>query len=133
MISRFGAPFTDTVPTPETLASGVATRSSRILSRALTLWSAVQARIMIGMSSALNLKMVGLVAPSGREDFIMSSLSRTSLVATSISTPYWNSSVSRDTFSRDDEVTSLRLATELREFSSSLVRLVSTSSALAPG
>ena len=87
----------------------------------------------MGMSSALNLKMVGLEAPSGNWDLIMSSLSRTSLVATSMSVPYWNSSVRSETFSREEEVTSFRLATELREFSSSLVRLVSTSSALAPG
>ena len=42
---------------------------------------------MIGMSEALNLKMTGIDTPSGSMEFTMSSLSRTLLVAASMSTP----------------------------------------------
>ena len=89
--------------------------------------------IMIGMSSALNLKISGRDAPSGRTELTMSSLSRTSLVATSISTPSMNSRVMRDMFSFEFEDMFFRSLTPLREFSRTLVRLVSISSALAPG
>ena len=63
----------------------------------------------------------------------MSSLSLTSFVASSMSVPYSNSSVRMEMFSRELEVTSLRSWTPLREFSSTFVRLFSTSSAEAPG
>ena len=46
--------------------------------------------IMIGMSSALNLKITGRDAPSGRTEFTISSLSRTSFVKSSMSYPYSN-------------------------------------------
>ena len=116
-----------------TRASGVATRSSRILSRAETLWFAVADMIMMGMSSALNLKMVGEEAPSGRVWLAIDSLSRTSFVATSMSVPYSNSRVRTEMFSRELDVMSFRFATPFREFSRTFVRLFSTSSALAPG
>ncbi len=132
-ISRLGAPATDTVPTPDTRPSGVAMRSSKSLSSALTLWSAVAAMIMMGMSSTLNLNRKGSDAPSGRRCDIMSNLSRTSLVASSMSVPYSNSSVRTEMFSRELEVMFFRSDTPLREFSNSLVRLFSTSSAEAPG
>ena len=89
--------------------------------------------IMIGMSSALNLKMNGSEAPSGRTEFTISSLSRTSFVATSMSTPSMNLRTIRDMFSFDVDVISLRSLTPLRVFSRTLVKLVSISSALAPG
>ena len=55
----------DTVPTPETRASGVATRSSRILSMADTLCRAVADRI----ASALVLKRVTLKGNAMTDDF----------------------------------------------------------------
>ena len=94
---------------------------------------AVAVSSMMGMSSALNLKMTGRDAPSGRAEFTASSLSRTLLVASSMSVPYSKVSVSRETFSLDLEVSSLRFSTPFRAFSSTLVRLVSMSAALAPG
>ena len=120
------------VPTPLMRASGVATWSSRILSRPEALSVADAVSIIMGMSSALNLKMTGVVAPSGRTEFTMSSLSRTLLVASSISVPYSNSRVIMLTFSLLWELSFLRFSTLLREFSRSLVRLVSISDALAP-
>ena len=107
--------------------------SSRIFSRAWRLSSAVAAMIMIGMSSALNLKMIGSDAPSGSTEFTMSSLSRTSFVATSISTPSTNSRVMSEMFSLEVELRFFRSLTPFREFSRTFVRLVSISSALAPG
>ena len=56
----------DTVPTPLTRAKGVVIRSSMIFSKAGKLSLAVTLISMIGMSSALNLKITGLVAPSGK-------------------------------------------------------------------
>ena len=107
--------------------------SSRIFSRAGRLSPAVAERIMIGRSSALNLKMTGIVAPSGSSELTRSSLSLTSFVATSISTPHSNSSIIRQMFSLDWEVMSFRSLTPLRAFSRTFERLVSMSSALAPG
>ena len=107
--------------------------SSRILSRPGRDWSAVADIIMMGMSSALNLNMVGTEAPSGSTELTISSLSRTSLVASSMSIPYSNCRVSIEMFSLEREVSSLRLATPLREFSRVLVRFCSMSEALAPG
>ena len=107
--------------------------SSSILSRPARLTSAVAESIMTGMSSALNLKITGMVAPSGRLELTMSNLSRTLFVASSMSTPYSNSRVSMEMFSFDWEVRSLRSSTPLRAFSSTFVRLVSISWALAPG
>ena len=75
------------MPTPDTRASGVDTLSSRILSRPARLSSAVAESIMIGISEALNLKMVGIDTPSGSIWLNISSLSRTLLVAASMSTP----------------------------------------------
>ena len=89
--------------------------------------------MIIGISSALNLKMVGVEAPSGSVDLTISNLSRTSFVASSISTPYSNSRAMMLMFSFDLEVRFLRSLTPLREFSSTFVRFVSISSALAPG
>ena len=63
----------------------------------------------------------------------MSILSRTSLVATSISVPYSNSSVTIERFSFDCEDMSLRSLTVLSVFSMILVTFVSISEALAPG
>ena len=132
-ISRCGAPAIETVPTPDTRASGVASLSSRIFSNAGRLSCAVAAMIMIGMSSALNLKIIGSDAPSGRTEFTISSLSRTSFVATSMSTPSTNSRMIIEMFSFELDDRFLRSLTAFREFSSTLVRLVSMSSALAPG
>ena len=85
------------------------------------------------MSSALNLNMTGIEAPSGNTELTMSSLSRTLLVASSMSVPYSKVSVSSDTFSLERELSSLRFSTPFKAFSSTLVRLVSISAALAPG
>ena len=98
-----------------------------------TLCRAVADRIKMGISSALNLKITGVEAPSGKFEFTMSSLSRTSLVADSISIPYLNVRVRKDRFSLDWEFRSFRSATPFKAFSRTLVRLFSTSSALAPG
>ena len=84
------------------------------------------------MSSMLNLKMVGLPAPSGRYCRTMSNLSRTLFVASSISMPYSNCSVMTDTFSFDDDERCFKSLTPLRVFSKVLVIFVSISSALAP-
>ena len=84
-ISRFGAPEIDTEPTPEMRASGLATASSRILYRPGMLSSACTDSSRIGIMSVENLKMIGVSASSGIADDIMSSLSRTSLVSTSMS------------------------------------------------
>jgi len=82
---------------------------------------------MMGMSSTLNLNRKACEAPSGMVWDIMSSLSLTSLVASSMSVPYSNSRVRTAMFSRELEVRFLRLGTPLREFSRILVRLFSTS------
>ena len=87
---------------------------------------------MMGMSSVPNLNIMGVSASSGRADTTMSSLSRTSLVATSMSMPYSNSSVITDMFSFEDDDTCLRSLTPLRMFSNGRVTLVSMSAALAP-
>ena len=93
--------MTDTVPTPLTRARGVANLSSRILSSPCKLSFAVAESSIIGISSALNLKMVGRDAPSGSVELTISSLSRTLLVASSMSVPYSNVRVSKEMFSLD--------------------------------
>ena len=85
LISRSGAPEIDTVPTPSIRASGFTTLSSSILYSAAWLSSAFTESIMIGIMSVENLKMIGLFASSGSADATMSSLSRTSLVRSSMS------------------------------------------------
>ena len=50
-----------------------------------------------------------------------------------MSVPYSKVSVSSDTFSLERELSSLRFSTPFKAFSSTLVRLVSISAALAPG
>ncbi len=86
----------------------------------------------IGIMSVENLKIIGVSASSGIEDDTMSSLSRTSLVSTSMSFPYSNSRVMTDMFSRDAEVMCFRSLTELRTFSSGRVTFCSISWAEAP-
>jgi hypothetical protein len=83
--------------------------------------------------SVLNLKMIGVSASSGSDELTMSSLSRTSLVMTSMSWPYSNSSVMSEVFSDDFDVICFRLLTALSVFSSGRVTLFSISEALAPG
>ena len=95
--------------------------------------SAVTESMTIGISSVPNLKSTGVPALSGNVERIMSILSRTSLVATSMSVPYSNSSVTIERFSFDCEDMSLRSLTVLSVFSMILVTLVSISAALAPG
>ena len=87
----------------------------------------------MGMSSMLNFRRKGWLAPSGSICEVMSRLSRMSLQAWSISVPYSNSRMSMDTFSRERDVMSFRFSTLFRLFSSIFVRLFSTSVALAPG
>ena len=82
--------------------------------------------------SESNFKMIGVLTPSGKADDIMSSLSRTSLVRSSMSYPYSNWSVMSDMFSDDFDVMCLRLATELSVLSKGRVTLFSISEALAP-
>ena len=131
-ISRFGAPDTDIVPTPLTRAKGVATLSSNILSRPLRLSAAVADNNMIGMSSILNLNIVGVLTASGSICATMSNLSRTSFVASVISMPYSNSNEMTDMFSLEVEERCFKLLTPLRAFSKGLLTLVSMSAALAP-
>ena len=83
--------------------------------------------------SVLNLKMIGLSASSGKLDLTISSLSRTSLVSTSISSPNSNSIVITEIFSLDLEVICFRLLTVFKTFSIGRDTLFSTSAALAPG
>ena len=83
--------------------------------------------------SVENLNMIGFSLSSGSVDFTMSSLSRTSLVSTSMSYPYSNSRVMTEVFSREADVICFRCSTELRVFSSGFVTFCSMSSALAPG
>ncbi len=85
----------------------------------------------MGIMSAENLKIIGELALSGSVVTI-SSLSRTSLVATSMSMPYSNSRVMIETFSFDFEVMCFRSSTPLSVFSKGRVMLFSISSALAP-
>ena len=94
--------------------------------------SAFTESIMIGIMSAENLKMIGVLTPSGNADEIMSSLSRTSFVKSSMSYPYSNSSVTIDMFSRDFDDMCLRCSTEFSVFSRGRVTLFSMSDALAP-
>ena len=93
--------------------------------------SAVTPMMRMGIMSVENLNMMGVFTPSGSVVTI-SSLSRTSFVATSISVPYSNSSVTTDMFSFEAEVMCFRWSTPLSEFSNGLVTLFSISSALAP-
>ena len=65
-------------------------------------------------------------------ELTMSSLSRTSLVSTSMSCPYSNSSVMTEMFSDEREVICFRLLTEFSVFSNGRVTLFSMSLALAP-
>ena len=95
-ISRCGAPEMETVPTPRIRLMGCATRSSRILYKAFVLGPDFTDNIRIGMSSMLNLKRNGRLQPSGKAEFIMSNLSRTSFVALSMSMPYSNSNVTME-------------------------------------
>ena len=132
LISRFGAPEIDTVPTPSMRASGLAMLLSRILYSAGMLSLAFAESIMIGIMSAENLKMIGVLISSGNADDIMSSLSRTSFVKSSMSYPYSNSSVMIEMFSREFDVMCLRCSTEFSVFSSGRVTLFSMSDALAP-
>ena len=83
--SRLGAPAIDTEPTPSTRASGLATFSSRILYNPGMLSPAWADSSAMGIMSLENLKMMGVLASSGRVLEIMSSLSRTSLVSASMS------------------------------------------------
>ncbi len=131
-ISRLGAPEIDTEPTPLMRARGFATASSRILYRPGILSVALTDSIMIGIMSVENLKIIGFSASSGSIDDTMSSLSRTSLVSTSMSSPYSNSSVITEIFSRDLDVMCLRSFTALSTFSSGRVTFCSISWALAP-
>ena len=131
-ISRLGAPDIDTEPTPLIRARGLATASSRILYRPGMLSDARTDSMIIGIMSVENLKIIGVSESSGSIDDTMSSLSRTSLVRTSISSPYSNSRVITDMFSRDFDVMCLRLLTELSTFSSGRVTFCSMSCALAP-
>ena len=131
-ISRFGAPEIDTVPTPSMRASGLAMLLSSILYSAGMLSLALAESIMIGIMSAENLKMIGVLISSGNADDIMSSLSRTSFVKSSMSYPYSNSSVMIEMFSREFDVMCLRCSTEFSVFSSGRVTLFSMSDALAP-
>ena len=87
---------------------------------------------MMGIMSVENLKMMGVSASSGSMDETMSSLSRTSLVRTSMSLPYSNSRVITEMFSRLLEVMCLRSLTALSTFSSGRVTFCSMSAALAP-
>ena len=88
-------------------------------------------RMRIGMSSVPNLNRIGFCAPSGSV-VTRSSLSRTSLVATSMSMPYSNVSVMMEMFSFDCDVMCFKSLTPLSIFSSGRVTFVSMSSALAP-
>ena len=88
--------------------------------------------MMIGIMSVENLKIIGVSESSGSMDDTMSSLSRTSFVSTSMSSPYSNSSVITEIFSLDFDVMCLRLLTELSTFSSGRVTFCSMSCALAP-
>lgn len=121
------------MPTPSMRARGLATPSSSILYRPAILSLASTESRHIGIMSVENLNIIGFSDSSGSIDFTISSLSRTSLVSTSISYPYSNSSVITEVFSRDSDVICLRCSTELREFSRGLVTFCSISSALAPG
>ena len=129
---RLGAPEIDTVPTPPIRAIGFTTLSSKILYKPGVLSSAVTERRRIGIASAPNLNNIGLSQLSGRVCFTISSLSRTSFVATSISMPYSNSKVTIETFSLELELICLRSLTLLRVFSKGLVTLFSISEAFAP-
>ena len=84
------------------------------------------------MSSMPNLKSTGTEAPSGRDEFTRSSLSRMLLQASSMSVPYSNSRTTMDTFSFDLEVMSFKSSTLFKVFSRTFVRLFSMSEALAP-
>ena len=77
--------------------------------------------------------MIGFSTSSGSCELTMSSLSRTSLVRTSISLPNSNSNVINDIFSEEREVICFRLLTAFNVFSSGRVTLFSISEALAPG
>ncbi len=131
-ISRLGAPDIDTEPTPEMRARGLATASSSILYRPGVLSVACTESSTMGIMSVENLNMMGVSASSGMADEIMSSLSRTSLVSTSMSLPYSNSRVITDIFSRDADEMCFRSLTELSTFSSGRVTFCSISCALAP-
>ena len=87
---------------------------------------------MIGIMSESNFRMMGVLTASGSAEVIIFSLSRTSLVRSSMSCPYSNSSVMSDIFSAEREVMCLRLATELSVLSKGRVTLFSISDALAP-
>ena len=122
----------ETVPTPPIRAIWLLTPSSRILFKPGILSSAVAEIRRIGISSAPNLKIIGVLASSGRVLFTSSNLSLTSLVATSISIPYSNVRVITEEFSFELDVMCLRLLTPFKVFSSGLVTLFSISDALAP-
>ena len=87
---------------------------------------------MIGISSAPNLKIIGLPTSSGNADSTISNLSRTSLVATSMSIPNSNSRVIIEIFSFDCDVICFKSSQLLSTFSKGLVTLFSISEALAP-
>ncbi len=113
-------------------ANGFATASSRILYNPGILSVALTDSMIIGIISVENLKMIGFSASSGNIDDTMSSLSLTSFVSTSISSPYSNSRVITEIFSRDLDVICFKSLTELRTFSSGRVTFCSISEALAP-
>ena len=86
-----------------------------------------------GLFNIVPSSVLGADAPSGKVELTISNLSRTSLVADSMSIPYLKVRVRKARFSLDWEFRSFRSATPFKAFSRTFVRLFSTSSALAPG
>ena len=84
--------------------------------------------VLIGKDTRIS----GDMLEEGSACVTMSSLSRTSLVASLMSMPYSNSNEMTDMFSFDVEERCFKLLTLLRAFSKGFVTLVSMSAALAP-
>ena len=87
---------------------------------------------MIGIELVENLITRGVLAPSGRLSFTMSTNDRMSATASSSEDPHSNSMATREMLSLLVEVNVLSPSTELSVFSIIFVTLVSTSLAFAP-